>query len=539
MEERNAGRGFLILSIAGLVGKLLSAVYMPFLRGIIGVAGYGIYQASYDVFIFIFAVTSLGTQPAVTKVVTELRAIGNHKDALRAMKLARRYLAIIGVVVTAIFMTFASNIAEFVNAPKSGIALFILGPTTVLSAILSSYRGYIQGIEDMTTLAISQVLEQIINVVLSLVFAFLLAKFSLEWGSAGGTVGTSIGALVAIVFIMFIYEKRDYEEEAIISDTSTKKVSDRIILRKLIMYGLPITLVAGMQNAAGIIDVANVNGRLLHAGFIGSEVNSLYGILGSYKTLIYVPLTIVTALGTAIFPKIIQAFVERNKKELKKQMSYSFRITYMITIPATFGLAVLAKPIYEFLFGTSQGYELLMYGSCVLIFMSITTIQNTILQGINKLYLILATAGLGIIIKFIANYFLVGIKEINIMGAVIGNLLAFLVPAIINHIELTKFFKVKVPIIKQAITPIISSIIMTFVIYIIKVPVLRSIWIISEGALMTRLLIGLATFVLVAIGGVVYLYIMVCFGGIRKKDLDIISPKLYKVMPRSIRRQLL
>lgn len=539
MEERNAGRGFLILSIAGLVGKLLSAIYMPFLRGIIGVKGYGIYQASYDVFIFIFAVTSLGTQPAVTKVVTELRAIGNHKDALRAMKLARRYLAIIGTIVTILFMVFAFNIAEIVNSPRSGLALFILAPTIVLSAILSSYRGYIQGIEDMNTLAISQVLEQIINVVLSLLFAFLLAKFSLEWGSAGGTVGTSIGALVAIIFIIFIYEKRNYEDEAIISDVSTKRVSDRTILRKLITYGLPITLVAGMQNAAGIIDVINVNGRLLYAGFSTSEAEGLYGILGSYKTLIYVPLTIVTALGTAIFPKIIQAFVERNKRELKKQMSYSFRITYMITIPATFGLAILAEPIYRFLFGTSQGYELLLYGSCVLIFMSITTIQNTILQGINKLYLILFTAGLGIVIKFVANYFLVGIKEINILGAVIGNLLAFLVPTIINHRQLTRFFKVKIPIIKQAIVPLISSIIMSFVIYAIKVPIIRSIGIISVGTLATRILIGLATFLLVSIGGIVYLYIMVYFGGIRKKDLDMISPKLYKFMPRSIRRQLI
>lgn len=512
---------------------------MPFLRGIIGVEGYGIYQASYDVFIFIFAVTSLGTQPAVTKVVTELRAIGNHKDALRAMKLARRYLAIIGTIVTILFMVFAFNIANIVNSPRSGLALFILAPTIVLSAILSSYRGYIQGIEDMNTLAISQVLEQIINVVLSLLFAFLLAKFSLEWGSAGGTVGTSIGALVAIIFIIFIYEKRNYEDEAIISDVSTKRVSDRTILRKLITYGLPITLVAGMQNAAGIIDVINVNGRLLYAGFSASEVEGLYGILGSYKTLIYVPLTIVTALGTAIFPKIIQAFVERNKRELKKQMSYSFRITYMITIPATFGLAILAEPIYRFLFGTSQGYELLLYGSCVLIFMSITTIQNTILQGINKLYLILFTAGLGIVIKFAANYFLVGIKEINILGAVIGNLLAFLVPTIINHRQLTRFFKVKIPIIKQAIVPLISSIIMSFVIYAIKVPIIRSIGIISVGTLATRILIGLATFLLVSIGGIVYLYIMVYFGGIRKKDLDMISPKLYKFMPRSIRRQLI
>ena len=63
---------------------------------------------------------------------------------------------------------------------------------------------------------------------------------------------------------------------------------------------------------------------------------------------------------------------------------------------------MLSKEIYQLLlFNLNAGYELLKYGSIVLIFMSITTIQNTILQGINKLYLVLNTAFIGIVIKFI------------------------------------------------------------------------------------------------------------------------------------------
>lgn len=533
MEERTAGRGFLILSVAGMLGKILSALYVPLLNGVIGDTGYGIYSAGYDIFVFLFAISTLGAQPAITKVVTELRVLGNHKDALRAMKIARKYLTIGSILIAAIFMIIAFPFANITGNPRSGLTFTFLAPAIVFAAILAAYRGYMQGIEDMETLAISSIIEQLVNVVLSLLFAFLLYNISVEWGSAGGTIGTSLGAIVAIIYIIYMYEKKDYEEEAYSLDTSQKKVSDKKIISKLIRYGLPITLVAGIQNAAGVVDMITIGNRLRFAGF--EDPNAMYGTLNYYKTLIYVPLTIVTALGTSIFPRIIQAFVERNKKELRRQMSYSFRLTYIITIPATFGLAILSKEIYLFLFGANSGYELLMFGSAALILMAITSIQNVILQGINKFYLIMATASLGLLAKFLANYLLVGIIDINIRGAVVGNFLAFGIPAVINHIKLQKIFKVKIPIIKQSIVPLISSIIMSFAIVLVRIPLLRLFSILGIGG---RVVIAIATFILISIGGVVYLVTMIYFGGIRKLDLDMISPRLYRMMPRKLRKQL-
>ncbi|MBB6714379.1 putative polysaccharide biosynthesis protein [Clostridium gasigenes] len=538
MEERTAGRGFLILSIAGILGKILSALYVPFLKGILGPGGYGIYAVGYDIFIFLIAVSSLGAQPAVTKVVTELRVLGNGKDALRAMKVARKYLALMGGALTIIFVLLSVPIAKIFNADKSALSFKFLAPAIFLAAILAAYRGYMQGIEDMKSLAISQVLEQLFNVILSLVFAFLLLKASnkdLAWGSAGGTIGTSLGAIVAIVYILYIYEKRNYEDEANDITTTKKKVSEKKILKKLVIYGLPITIVAAMQNFAGIVDALTVGNRLIFAGFTDVDKDIYYGYLNQYKTMIYVPLTIITALGTSIFPRIIQAFIERNRKDLRRQMSYAFRLTYIISIPSAFGLAILSKEIYGFLFNDTFKYELLMFGSGVLILMSITTIQNVILQGINKMYLIMVTAGLGLIAKLLCNYFLVGIININIMGAVIGNFLAFGIPAVINHIKLQKTFKIKIPIIKQSIVPLISSIVMSFTIIFIRIPLFRLFSILGvEGRLVT----AIGTMILMAIGGVVYLVVMVYFGGIRKIDLDMVSPRLYTLMPRGIRKQL-
>lgn len=538
MEQKSAGRGFLILSIAGIAGKLLSAIYVPLLTRVLGETGYGIYTAGYDIFVFLIAVTSLGAQPAVTKVVTELRAMGNHKDALRAMKLSIRYLSIISISIAAFFMILAFPISKIIHAEQSALTFVFLGPAIIFASILAAYRGYMQGVEEMESLAISQIIEQLINVVLSLVFAALLTAITsnLEWGSAGGTVGTSLGAIIAIIYIMYIYNKKDFKEEAELShDPSRKRVSDKRIVRKIFMYAIPITLVAGVQNFAGVIDSITLGRSLGSAGFSDAEINSFRAVLSYYKTLVYVPLAIVTALGTSIFPKIIQAFVYKNKKELKQQTSYSFRIMYIIVMPATFGLAILSKEIYKFLFNSATGYNLLMYGSALLIFMSITTIQNVILQGINKLYLIIVSASLGLLAKIIINIVLVSIPDVNIMGAVVATFVSFIIPTIINHRKIKEFFKVNIPIVKQAIVPTICSLLMTLVIFIAKFPIIK----LAEALGGGRIVIAIATAILIAIGGVVYVYTMIYFGGIRKKDLDLFSPKLFKFLPRRLRKELI
>ena len=541
MENKAVGRSFLILSISGILIKLLSAAYIPLLNKAIGTEGIGVYNASYNVFIFILAITSMGAQPAVMKVVAELHALGYKEDSLRAMKIARKYLTIIGVVVATIYMLLVDPLSKAMGWEESALSMKFLAPTIVLTCVLAAYRGYLQGIEEMKNLAISQVLEQFVNVVLSLIFAFLLIDISIEWGSAGGTVGTTIGAIVAVIYIIYMHQKSEYndnEEELELDGEEKpefkKRLSDKKILKRLLMYGIPIVLVASLQNAGGIIDTIIVKNRLISSGFTETEATTMFGVLGYYNTLIYVPLAIVTALSAAIFPKIIQAFVNKSKKELRIQIRYSLRLTYLITIPSAVGLSILSKEIYAIIFGVDYGYELLTYGSIVLILMSVTTIQNTILQGINKLYLVLGTASLGVIIRIVIDYILVGIKDINLLGVMIASVFTFLIPLIINHKKLNKMFRIKIPIIKEAVMPTISALIMAITIHLCRIPMNRVINIFQWGtvAILVKLLIC------IVVGGVIYLIAMVLLGGINKKDLDGISPRLYIMLPRFLRKQM-
>ena len=111
-KTTNNAKGVLILSIAGILSKVISVVYTPVLNAILGSEGYGIYVQVMDVFLFIYAITSVGVQPAVAKVVSELSAIGNEDAARNALNISRVFYLLVGALASTLMIVFSDSIAS-------------------------------------------------------------------------------------------------------------------------------------------------------------------------------------------------------------------------------------------------------------------------------------------------------------------------------------------------------------------------------------------------------------------------------------------
>ena len=510
-EEHSAAKGVFILSVAGMVAKFISVFYTPFLVGILKDDGYGIYSQTTEIFLFIYAITCMGAQPAVAKVVSELSALGNEEGAKKALRISRKFYMMLGGGLGILMMILAIPLCNLFGISDAAYGVMALGPFVLITCILSAY------------------------VILSLLCAYILVQVSTAEGNAGAQVGTSVGALFAMLYLVYSLDKKySKEEEEIESLTNVRKVSEKKILRKIIMYSIPITLSTGMQNFGGLVDMVNVNSRLAVAGFEKEIANSLYGQLGKYKTLLSVPLVIITSIGTTTLPAIARSMVLNERKEVKRKIAYAFKMAFSIAIPAAVGLSMLSELVYATLYNRTDGHKLMMIGAFILILYTTTQIQAVIMQSINKLYFILGTFMLGIVTKIIVNYIFVGIPGINIYGVLIGNVFWHLIPAVLNHKKLCKIMKMRLSIPKLVIKPAIASIVMAGVIYLLKLPLKYVFEVIS----LSRVTAAPITIIIVAIGGIVYLYLMIVMGGIRKSDIQTISPKLIRMMPRFMRRKL-
>lgn len=535
-EQTSTTKSFMILSIAGILAKLFSALYVPFLQSIIGPEGMGIYSRSYDVFMFAYAVTTMGCQPAVTKIVAELRANSKEADINKVLKVSRKIFGGIGAVGTIIILLGVYPYTRYFKIQESLYAIVFLAPSIFLTTVLAAYRGFFQGVGNMKSIAISQVLEQILNVLISLLFAVLLVRISIPLGSAGGTIGTSIGAIISILYLIFIYEKNKHKEDYVeLSNEGLIRTS--VIRRKLFRYAFPIILSAAIQNLGGLIDMMNVNLRLLDSGFSVKMSNILYGYLYYYKVLTGVPLIIITAIGTIILTSISKAFALRDKKTIAKNIDFSFRLTLAITIPSAIGLSVLSNEVYLILF-KGQGHELMLYGSIILVFMAIAQVQGVILQGISEFSPMIISFTIGIVIKIIANYILVGIHSINIYGVLIGNLLMYVIPTCLNNRIINKRLKHKMMTLKMIIKPIISGVIMGISLFILKIPIelikvrLNLSGVLNWGYTLVCLI------VLVCIGTLLYGYIMVVIGGVRKSDIEALPLRIYNMIPKFLKKRI-
>lgn len=300
------------------------------------------------------------------------------------------------------------------------------------------------------------------------------------------------------------------------------------ILKRLLISALPFILIAAMQNISTIIDTFTVR------TFIETDINIKTATLKYYTTIINVPLVIITSLGIGIYPKIIKGYLEKNKEELVIQTSYCYKLIYIIIIPSVCGLMILSKDIFKLVFNREFGYEILLIGSCALIFMALSTIQNIVIQGMNKFKFIIKLGFLSLIIKILINIIFIRINNINVIGAVIGTIVSLAVITVWNNFKLQEYFNIKIPIINQSKTPLIASIIMSTVLAILRYLFIDRF--ISENY--TRINIGIVTIGLIIIGGIVYSLSLLLLGGISRYELDTISPAIYRMLPVKLKNRV-
>lgn len=533
-QGNSAAKGVLILSIAGILSKAMSMLYSPFLIGILGDGGFGIYSKITEVFLFVYALTSVGAQPAVAKVVSECIALEEPEKAERTLQISRKFYFIIGIIAAVLMILLAKPISIISKTPEMQYGIIALAPCVAITAVLSAYRGYMQGKMNMKSIGISQILEQMMNVIISLLFAFILVQFSLAYGTAGAQIGTSVGALFACFYIIHCRNKEEDDELEFHGDKNSLKFDDKKILRRIISYSIPIIISSGLQNFGGLVDMANVSNRLIVAGFTNKEANILYGYYSKYKTLYGVPLIMITAIGTTVLPSIARAMAVKDRKEIRKNIRYAFKVAFAIAIPAAVGLSMLANEIYMSLYGNTDGARILVLGSFILVLMTITQIQSNILQGINRFYFIVGSFGIGIVCKIVANYFLVAQPKINIYGVIIGNAIWYIIPSLLNHKEIKRVMRMKLNLVKYIFKPLLASIAMALAILLVRQPI-NFIYRFIEVSRYTSIAV---TIMSVGIGVFVYAYLMILMGGVTRSDIHKISPKIIRLMPRFMRKKL-
>jgi stage V sporulation protein B len=92
MKAQSFLGGALILTVSGVVVKLLGAAYrIPFTR-IVGSEGIGLYQMAYPIYTTLLALSTAGIPVALSFLIAESRAIGDQRGARQVFFVSHSYL---------------------------------------------------------------------------------------------------------------------------------------------------------------------------------------------------------------------------------------------------------------------------------------------------------------------------------------------------------------------------------------------------------------------------------------------------------------
>lgn len=453
MKKQSLIKGTFILGIAGIVAKFLGFFFRWPLIMLIGDEGIGYYQMSYPLYTFFIAIAS-GIPVAVSKMVSEKVAVGDKDGSIVVLKKAMLLMIILGGGFTAVLLAFSNQLIAFFKWDyKAYYSLLGISTAPIVISMMSAFRGFFQGLQNMYPTAVSQIIEQFGRVCVGVGLAFILLPKGIEYSAGGAAFGAAAGGILAGIYLISRYFKVRKEFKV------RKSGEDRIILTKLLYTAIPISLGATVGTIMSLIDSILVPQKLLQAGFNYSEATTLYGQLtGKAFVLVSVPLTLSMALCTSLVPMIAEAHLLNRRRELIGKIDMAMKLSMVIAIPSTLGLYFMAMPIVNLIFpGHAAGYKILQYLALTIPFIVLAQTSTAIMQGMGKYITPVINLGIGCLVKVIINFVLVPIPGVNIYGAVVGSICGYIVAALLNIWIMKKNLKISLDYFDVIIKPTLAS----------------------------------------------------------------------------------
>jgi len=527
-ERRERKNNFIvqggILAIAGIISRIIGFIYRVPLQNTIGDAGMGYYAAAFQIYSIMLIISSYSLPVAVSKLVAAKVAKGQYRNARKVFHGALFFATLTGGATCLVSLFGADKLAgNLMSMPKSAIALRMLAPTLLIVALMGVIRGYFQGLGTMLPTALSQLIEQIVNAIISVIAGLYLYEYGKKvadilrdseyqpaWGAAGGTLGTGAGALAGllVLVIMFLLHKRTLRRN-IRHDNTGYIDSYGKIFGIIIATVLPVILSSTIYNISDILDQGIFNYVMDAKGYtsIKAEYWGMYS--SKYRVLTNVPIALANALCSSMMPALTACIERGERKNARHKVQVATRFVMIISIPCAVGLAVLGRPLIDIMFTGEVDIPatLLKIGSSSVVFYSLSTLSNGVLQGIDKMRIPVRNAAIALVLHLGVLYLTIGVFDLKLYGVVCACVSFALIMCILNWMSIAKHLKYQQEIRRTFIIPLISSLIMGLVVW-------------ATYFFASKTLSELISLVISVCAGVlVYFFVLLLLKGVRENEI--------------------
>lgn len=568
-----------VLAIATVLVKLIGAVYKIPLMSLLTPEGNGYFQGAYAIYNPLYAISMAGLPIAVAKMVSQSIENGRIKDAQRVFHVAQKLFFVVGLTGTIVLALIAYPYSLMVKSPMNYVSVLTVAPCIMFCCMMSSFRGYYEGLNNMTPTGVSQVIEAAVKFAFGLSATYICFSHWLDtyhkeavngvatvfgvevnneaealsvmypYAAAVAIGGVTLGSMLGLLYLFIRYKRKGFgftREELV---NSPEAESDKVLRKSLIRIAAPIALSSVVLNISNMIDDLTIRSRLAYAIESGGDVvknmysaalaasqtldegisNYLYGTHAAVLNIKNLIPTITLTLGISAIPVLTAAWARKNNTDIKKAIETVLRVTMMIAMPAGLGIAAIPGPILEIIYSSQPEMipvaepMLRIYGLGIFLFAATSPMTN-MLQAVGRMDIPIKSIAVGSCAKILLNFILIGNPEINIKGAPVSTTVCYVIIFAINLISLLRVTKVKINFVSVYLKPFVSAAACGVTAWGVN-------YIITE-----KLMLESRIFTVAAIGtaAVVYAGLMLILKGIVKDDVEMLpkGEKIAKILAK-------
>lgn len=508
------------VKLCGMAFKVLMAAMLTSYGDAYAGFGSGLLNNAYEVYNPLFTLATAGFPIAVSRLVAENIAQKRYRDVAQIHKVSKPFFIIMGLVCFALMVGASFVYVRFIEQPYSIYSMMTLAPSILFGCLISIYRGFYEGQRNMFPSAVSEVIEALGKVGIGLGTAYTILRvgfaqlseqlpavgengaftmFGMRYGDfnqamsaltaysvAGAIAGITLGSLCAFIFLRVYHAKKKHLITDHFAENTIDERTQRETFNMLLRTAIPIGLAALVMSLSATIDTIVVqrvlydtsmnNREELLAQFDTSrlDMNELFpqgqpvkfhtylmGCYGWAVTIMQLVTALTQAFGTSAMPNVTAAYTKGDKGELKRSIETVLKLTMLFTLPMGLGLFAIPGPIMSLLYSgyaAEIGAGVLQIMGLSVIAIAVSTPIASMLQGVGAVSLPLKLYIIGMAIKVATNYLFVSIVSINIRGAAVGSLVAYLFVCIVGMYFLIRRSGVVPEFINTTLKPLIGAI---------------------------------------------------------------------------------
>ena len=221
-KQQSFLHGSVILIAATVLAKIIGAIYRIPLTNLLDSDGMGYYSTAYDLYVPMYSIAMAGLPIAISRMVAEYVTKNRYKDVTKTLHAAQVIFLVTGSIafILLILLAFLStgrlsitifglNIGKFFESFNRNtlIPILAIAPSILFCCLMSAYRGYFEGLGNMTPTGVSEVIEASGKLIFGYTLAFFILKTTGNtfYAAAGALIGVTIGELFCTLYLFFFF----------------------------------------------------------------------------------------------------------------------------------------------------------------------------------------------------------------------------------------------------------------------------------------------------------------------------------------------